>query len=100
MNGKSSEKRTSDIGERLFDANECFHGHDDYARSHVSKSRPSGEYHSNSADLNAHMHGATPVPPKLKARPPRSSLQSLSCRTSLSSNMDNCNLNSNECVFT
>ena len=40
--------------------------------------RKSLDHHSSSSDLNAQMHGATPVPHRGRGRPPRLSLQSAS----------------------
>ena len=94
---------------------------DSERRTSRFKSRDSSEYHSNSADLNEQMLGATPVPPRLRGRPPRLSLQSTSSRTTASVTMESvspfltntavpkpthinthvdCNVNSNEFVLT
>jgi hypothetical protein len=119
MNAKPSEEIKNSNGECLFNVNDDIH--DSHRHSGPSKSRKSSEYHSSSIDLNAQMHGATPVPQRLRGRPPRLSLQSMSSRTTVSSNMDtqspfytnpdlskpthinthiNCSMNSNEFVLT
>ena len=118
MNAKPSGKIEKDF---VFDDNGCYENHDSQRASGLSQSRKSSEYHSNSTDLNAQMHGATPVPPRLRGRPPRLSLQSISSRTTTSANMDSdspflknsdllkptninthisCGMNSNEFVLT
>lgn len=99
MNAKPSAKNNREIREDiLFNVNDCFESNR-YSGSY--KSRTSSEYHSNSADLNAQMHGRTPVPPKLKGRPPRLSIENEPCGTTIPTNMDiNCNANGNEFVFT
>ena len=95
MNAKPSAKSKNEISEDiLFDVNDCFESH---RHSGAYKSRTSSEYHSSSADLNAQMHGRTPVPPKLKGRPPRLSIQNAPCGITMDIN---CNATSNESVFT
>lgn len=102
MNAKPSVESKGEISDEcLFNISDCCDINDSHRHSGPSKSRNSSEYHSNSADLHAHMHGATPVPQKLNGRPPRLSLQSMPCRTAISMNIDiNCNMSSNEFVFT
>jgi len=64
----------------------CFVNVDEnHARTGIP--RDSLEYHSNSLDLNAQMHGSTPVPPRGRRRRLRLSLQSVSSRTTCT-NMD------------
>ncbi len=100
MNAKPSANINREIREDiLFNVNDCFESH---RPSGSYKSRTSSEYHSNSSDLNAQMQGRTPVPPKLKGRLPRLSIQNDPCGTTIPTNLDisNCNANSNEFVFT
>lgn len=100
------------------------HDEESFLSEHDSQSRPSRprkslEYHASSSDLNAHMHGSTPVPPRFRGRPPRLSLQSVSSRSTLSTNLDvqspfvnpskvshintnntNCGMNTDDLVYT
>lgn len=119
MTTKPSGKIKNGNKEILFNVNDDIN--DSHRHSGPSKSRKSSEYHSSSIDLNAQMDGATPLPSRLRGRPPRLSLQSVSSRTTLSSNMDtnspfysnsdmskpthinthvNCSMNSNEFLLT
>jgi hypothetical protein len=67
--------------ESFFYIDDGFDGH-----SGRNRARSSLEHHANASDLNAHLHGATPVPPRISGRPPRLSLQS--SRTTISTNID------------
>lgn len=119
MNVNPSSKSESNNEDCLLNANECFLSHDSHRHPEPSKARNSSEYHSSSKDLNAQMCGATPVPQRLRGRPPRSSLQSISSRTTVSAIMDshspffadlskpahnnthiNCSMNSSDFVLT
>lgn len=82
VNSKPISKNIDTVGS-FFYIDDGFDGH-----SGKDCSRPSLEHHANAADLNAHLHGATPVPPRLSGRPPRLSLQSMSSRTTILTNSD------------
>mmetsp|Transcript_58141 Transcript_58141/g.65002 ORF Transcript_58141/g.65002 Transcript_58141/m.65002 type:complete len:1499 (-) Transcript_58141:1235-5731(-) len=82
VNSKPISKNIETVGSSFY-IDDGFDGH-----SGKDCSRPSLEHHVNAADLNAHLHGATPVPPRLSGRPPRLSLQSMSSRTTISTNID------------
>jgi hypothetical protein len=121
MNAKPSAGIANHTEDCLFSVNDGFDSHDSHRNSVSSKPRNSSEYHSSSIDLNAQMHGATPIPPRFRGRPPRLSLQSASSGTTASTNMDShspfynnsealkpihintlmsCNTNSNENILT
>ena len=121
MNAKPPAKNTDNDESCFFNVYDGFDNHDSHSHSGSCIPRKSLEYHSSSADLNAQIHGATPIPPILRGRPPRLSLQSVSSRTTISTNMDSqspfvmnatlskpthinthisCNMNTNEFVLT
>ena len=62
----------------VFNVNDCFDSRDSHDHAANCIPRKSLECHSSSTDLNAQMHGTTPVHSRLMGRPPRMSLQSLS----------------------
>jgi hypothetical protein len=79
MNAKPISKNKNTV-ESFFYIDDGFNGH-----SVQNRARSSLEHHANASDLNAHLHGATPVPPRISGRPPRLSLSS---RTTISTNND------------
>jgi hypothetical protein len=83
MNAKPISKNKNTV-ESFFYIDDGFDNHS--GRNH--RARSSLEHHANASDLNAHLHGATPVPPRISGRPPRLSLQSMSSRTTISTNID------------
>ena len=91
MNAKppaKTVKNTDDDEIPCFNLYDGFDSHESHSHSGPYVPRESLEHHSSSADLNAQMHGATPIPPRLSRRPPRLSLQSMSSRITISTNMN------------